>query len=66
VLAARLRRWANDWVATSIALLAQEASLLPPQPSHLQRDGSQFYRGPIDQLMAWAVARRHARPSGPN
>ncbi len=60
VVAARLRRLTNETVATSIAHHAQQASLLAQQhPERLQ-----LYRGPLDQLFAWAAARFDKRPRG--
>ena len=63
VLAARLRRFTNSRVAAAIAHHAQQASLYAPhQPDQLQLDRMRIYRGPVDLLLAWAVAWFRKRP----
>jgi len=67
VLAGRLRRLFNAWVAAVIARHAhQAASAGQQQGDHPQLDGIRIYRGPIDQLVArWRASTRAPSPASP-
>jgi hypothetical protein len=63
VVAARLRRFANERVEAAIAHHAQQASLIAQQQhDHMQFDGTRIYHGPADLLFAWVVGRFRKRP----
>jgi hypothetical protein len=63
VVAARLRRFANEKVEAAIAYHAQQASLFAQQqPDPMQLDRTRIYHGPADELFAWAVGRFRKRP----
>ena len=63
LLAARLRRFFNAWVAAAIAHHEEQAaSITQQQRDHYQQDSTRIYRGPIDQLFAKAARIANAPP----
>jgi hypothetical protein len=62
LVAARLRRFANETVAASIAHHAQQASPAQHPPELPHQRSQAIHHGPLDQLFAWAAARFGKRP----
>jgi hypothetical protein len=61
VLAARLRRLLNGWVAAAIAYHEREAALFAQQLGDRELDNTRIYRGPIDDAFEKAAQLRKRR-----